>query len=143
MDSWAPEDMFNRGCKARTLFRPSAYLLHLVTFDTSCTSYALYTSCTTNNLALMIRNVPNLVLEGPDHKAEVGTKHPPEDADDDIYEGEADESSYDVEDAKGESHHSQAHPRTHEADVPLKYKVIGTAGLLIAYVINKMRVNIK
>merc|ERR1719500_1048342 len=66
----------------------------------------------------MIRNIPNLILEGPDHKTEVGAKHPREDVDDDVYDVEADESSYDVEDAKGESHYSQAHPRTHEADVP-------------------------
>ena len=44
--------------------------------------------------------VLNLVLEGPDHKEEVGAKHPPEDAADDVYDGEADEGPQDVEDVK-------------------------------------------
>ena len=33
----------------------------------------------------------NLLLEGPDHKEEVGANHPPEDAADDVYDVEADE----------------------------------------------------
>ena len=75
--------------------------------------------------------VLNLLLEGPDHKEEVGVKHPPEDVDDDVYDGdsrwrrlgEADEGPQDVEDVKDESQYSQVDPRPHEADVPLKYKL--------------------
>ena len=54
------------------------------------------------NLAPIIPTgtVRNLVLEGPDHKEEVGAKHPPEDAADDVYDGEADEGPQDVEDVK-------------------------------------------
>ena len=70
--------------------------------------------------------VLNLLLEGPDHKEEVGAKHPPEDAADDVHDVEADEGLNDVEDVKDELHNSQVDPRPHEADVPLKYKYIGT-----------------
>ena len=47
------------------------------------------------NLAPIIPTgtVRNLVVEGPDHKEEVGAKHPPEDAADDVHDGEADEGS--------------------------------------------------
>ena len=70
--------------------------------------------------------VLNLLLEGPDHKEEVGAKHPPKDAADDLFDGEADEGPQDDEDVEDESHYSQVDPRPHEADVPLKYKYIST-----------------
>jgi len=46
------------------------------------------------NLALIPAGahlVLNLLLEGPDHKEEVGAKHPPKDAADNLGDGEADE----------------------------------------------------
>ena len=57
------------------------------------------------NLAPIIPTgtVRNLVLEGPDHKEEVGAKHPPEDAADNVHDGEADDGSQGVEDVKDES----------------------------------------
>ena len=70
--------------------------------------------------------VLNLLHEGPDHKEEVGAKHPPEDAADDVHDVEADEGPQDVQDLKDEIHYSQVDPRPHEADVPLKYKYIRT-----------------
>ena len=67
----------------------------------------------------------NLLLEGPDHKEEADGKRPSKDATDDVYEDVANEGSQDVEDVKDEADSSWANPKPHEADVPLKYKVIG------------------
>ena len=67
--------------------------------------------------------VLNILLEGPDHKEEVGAKHPPEDAADDVHDVEADGGPQDVQDLKDEIHYSQVDPRPHEADVPLMYKL--------------------
>ena len=55
--------------------------------------------------------VLNLVLAGPDHKEEVGAKHPPGD-------------HGDHGDGVGEAYCSQDDPRLHETDVSLKYKYI-------------------
>ena len=66
------------------------------------------------NLSLIIPAgvLLNLLHEGPDHEEGVEPKQPPQDADDG--------------DGTAEVESSQDHPRLHEADVPLKYKYIGT-----------------
>ena len=79
--------------------------------------------------------VLNLLQEGPDDEEGVGAKHPPEDVADSVHDGnagadvahdgESHEAIPDVADLKDEAQKSQADPRLHEADVPLKHKNIG------------------